>query len=256
MGGQKMSIYEKFASLYAQGEYDRFSARMADLLPDVLGKFSMHPETILDLACGEGTFAVKMAGLGYKVTGLDRSPQMLHFARKKAKEEGVDVPFVTGDMRKLSFNHSFDLVTCWFDSLNYLLDLEELKETFQGVSNVLPEKGLFIFDMNTIYGLEVEWQNPPCYVQQDNSKVFEVHRTSFNSESNIASLKIIGFIMESDQWTKIEEEHRERGYPLHDIRNCLQAAGLEELACWDNLQMKTEPDDKSGRVWFIAQKSK
>lgn len=249
-----MNIYKKFASLYAKGEYSRFSARMADLLPDVLGNFSIHPETILDLACGEGTFAVKMAELGYKVTGLDRSPQMLHFARKKARQAGVDVQFVTGDMRRLAFNKSFDLVTCWFDSLNYLLNLEELNRTFQGVSEVLGEKGLFIFDMNTIYGLEVEWQNPSCYVQQDNSKVFEVHRTSFNSESNIATLKITGFIRESEGWTKIEEEHRERGYPLHEIRNCLQVAGLQELACWDNLQMKTQPDHKSGRVWFIVQK--
>lgn len=249
-----MNIYRDFATLYAQGEYNRFSARMAKLLPDILAKFNLKPNTILDVACGEGTFAIKMAEKGYEVTGIDLSPEMLQIARKKAQQENMKIDFRQGDMRELSFDSSFDLVTCWFDSLNYLLDLDDLEKTFCGVSRALKRDRAFIFDMNTIYGLEVEWQNPTCHIQQDSPRVFEVHRTRYSPESHIAVLTITGFIKKSKGWKKIEEEHRERGYSLEEIRECIRNAGLTERACWDNLEMGTKPDEKSGRVWFVAQK--
>lgn len=238
------------------GEYSRFSTRMAKRLPDVLAKFHLKPQSILDLACGEGTFAVEMAKLGYKVTGIDQSKEMLKFARRKARKEGVEVNFEQGDMRELAFEGDFDLVTCWFDSINYLLDLEDVEKTFSRASRALGENGAFIFDMNTIYGLEVEWQKPSCYVQQDSSTIFEVHRARYSPESHVAVLTITGFIKESQCWKRMEEEHRERGYPLEKIRECIDNAGLTELACWDNFELMTKPDQKTGRVWFVTQKAK
>ncbi|MCS7240468.1 MAG: class I SAM-dependent methyltransferase [Candidatus Bipolaricaulota bacterium] len=94
-----MGIYREFARLYTCGAYPEYSRRMAELLPAVLKRFGANPETLLDLACGEGTFAVLMAQQGLRVTGVDASPEMLRFARKKAEEAGVEVHFIEQDMR-------------------------------------------------------------------------------------------------------------------------------------------------------------
>jgi ubiquinone/menaquinone biosynthesis C-methylase UbiE len=249
-----MSIYEKFAYFYARGPYSQYAGRMAELLSPVLKRFGAESRTILDLACGEGTFAVVMANKGFQVMGVDLSPHMLQFARERAEKEKVKVEFLLQDMRSLPFEERFDLVTCWYDSLNYLLELEDLEKTFAGVWRSLKKEGLFIFDMNTIYGLAVNWQRYPCNVQQDTPELFELHRSSYDFEKNIAVLRIVGFVKERSGWTRMEEEHKERGYSLEEIRRCLKKAGLKELACWGSLQEMSEPQPDSGRVWFVTQK--
>ena len=123
---------------------------MAETLPTILEKFNIKPQEILDIACGEGTFAVEMAKRGFRVVGVDISKEMLKFAKEKAKNENVNVEFIYGDMRSLGFNEEFDLATCWYDSLNYLLTLKDLEKAFAGVYKALKKDELFIFDMNTI----------------------------------------------------------------------------------------------------------
>jgi SAM-dependent methyltransferase len=249
-----MSIYCEFALFYAKGPYSEFSRTVVELLPQVLERFGAKPKTVLDLACGEGTFAVIMAQRGYEVTGVDLSPEMLRFAGEKAKEAEVEVRFIQQDMRDLKLNERFDLVTCWYDSLNYLLEYEELVRTFANIAQVLNPGGLFIFDINTIYGLAVNWQRHPAYVQQDTSEPFEVHQPSYDYDRNLATMRITGFVREGENWRRINEEHRERGYTLEEIREALKHTSLEELACWGSLREMSEPKPDSGRVWFVARR--
>ncbi len=249
-----MSFYDRFAYFYAKGPYPQYSEKMVKLLPPVLARFDAQPQTILDIACGEGTFAVAMAKRGFQVTGVDRSPQMLRFARERAERENVKVEFLLQDMRTLSFEERFDLVTCWFDSLNYVLELEGIQNTFAGVYRALKKEGLFIFDMNTVYGLAVIWQREPCYVQQNSPEMFEIQFPSYDFEKRIATTRISGFAKEGDRWIRMDEEHKERGYTLEEIRQCSQAVGFQELACWGNLEEMSEPRPNSGRVWFVMQK--
>ena len=249
-----MSFYNKFAYFYTKGQYPRYSEKMVELLPPVLARFDAQPQTILDIACGEGTFAVAMAKKGFRVAGVDRSPQMLQFARERAERENVEVEFLHKDMRSLPFDGRFDLVTCWFDSLNYVLELEGIQKTFAGVYRALKRAGLFVFDMNTVYGLAVDWQREPCYVQQNSPEMFEIHFPSYDFDKNIATTRITGFAKEGDRWIRMDEEHKERGYTLEEIRQCSQAAGFQELACWGSLEQMSELRPSSGRVWFVMQK--
>ncbi len=249
-----MPIYEEFANLYANGPYPTYSRRMADLLPATLRTLNAQPAMILDIACGEGTFAFAMARQGFEVTGLDMSPQMLDIARRRADEAGPSVRFVQGDMRSLSFEDEFDLVTCWYDSLNYLLHLRELEETFSGVLKALKHGGLFIFDMNTICGLAVMWRSHPFFVAQDTAGFFDAHINTYDFETNVATKQVVGFINQGAAWIRIDEEHKERGYSLDEIRTCLGNAGLKEVACWGSLHEMTAPGPETGRVWFAARR--
>jgi hypothetical protein len=129
-----------------------------------------------------------------------------------------------------------------------------LEKTFAGVYRALKKAGLFIFDMNTIYGLAYSWQRLPCYVQQDTLSLFEVHRPKYDFATNIAMMRITGFAKEGARWIRMDEEHQERGYTLSDIRQCLEKAGLQELACWGNLKEMSKAKPNSERVWFVVQK--
>lgn len=248
-----MSIYGRFARIYAAGDYSEFSRKMGECLPAALKALGVSPTAVLDLACGEGTFALLATEMGYNVTGLDVSEHMLGFARENTRGAGADVDFVRADMRALPFARGFDLVTCWFDSLNYILDPDELMMVFQGVAQALRVGGLFIFDMNTIHGLAVNWRENPCYVRKDGDWIFEVHRQDFDFETGLAHMHITGFTRnEDDTWSRMDEEHHERAYPQKDIHEFLGNSGFQILASWGSFRDRSEPTTESPRVWYIA----
>ncbi|MFP3953905.1 MAG: class I SAM-dependent DNA methyltransferase [Candidatus Bipolaricaulota bacterium] len=250
-----MSVYDGFAGVYATGDYPEYSRKVAELLPDTLGNLGLRPRTVLDLACGEGTFAVEVAKLGYDVTGYDRSEKMLARARTNANCEEVEVKFQQGDMRNIPFREGFDLVTCWYDSINYMLTEEDLEKTFSGAARALKDGGAFIFDMNTIYALAVQWQERGCYVQRSDEDIFEVHQTEFDRTKEIATLNVMAFAKEEDCWRKVSETHRERAYPLEKVEELLHSSGFEEVSVFGDPSTLTEVERKSGRAWFVARKS-
>ncbi|MFW6111408.1 MAG: class I SAM-dependent methyltransferase [Candidatus Bipolaricaulota bacterium] len=226
---------------------------MGSKLPDVLGKLNYHPKSILDLGCGEGTFAREASQLGFEVTGVDKAPEMIKIARNKV-ENNQKVDFLKGDMRKFSLDDQFDLITSWFDSINYLLTDYDLREALKTAYELLREEGFFIFDVNTIHGLSVEWQEESCYVQRDDSRVFEVHRTDYDSSRRIASLKITFFQRKGNSWEKYEEIHRERGYRITRIEELAEEVGFSFESVWGDLERFSPPDDESGRVWIALYK--
>ena len=63
---------------------------------------------VLDLACGHGRIANRLAERGARVTGLDRTPLFLEVARRDAADRRVEVEYVEGDMRELPWEERFD----------------------------------------------------------------------------------------------------------------------------------------------------
>jgi SAM-dependent methyltransferase len=55
----------------------------------------------LDLGCGSGIWAVRLAERGWQVTGVDFVPKALRRARERARRAGVDLRLVEGDVTKL-----------------------------------------------------------------------------------------------------------------------------------------------------------
>ena len=142
-----MDVYREFANLYASGDYPQYSKNIAGYLPGLLTKLDFQPKTILDVACGEGTFAIEMAKQGYEVTGIDQSPDMLTIARKKARKENIKLDFRQMDMRQITFNKSFDLATSWFDSLNYIHEIDFLQWYFGPVKWVFGRVDTMVHDV-------------------------------------------------------------------------------------------------------------
>lgn len=250
-------IYSHFAEVYQRGSYPEFSKWILGLLPSLLDKFSL-PQSgkLLDLACGEGTFLEGMVLNGWQVSGLDQSSAMLRLAEERLKKTGQPFRLIHDDMRNLSFQNEFDLITCWFDSMNYLLDLTDLENVFNRVFRALRPKGGFLFDMNTLYGLFVRWQQQPMYISQEDEDLLEIHIPSCDYEKSEASLRIILFIrdLQTNQWNRWEEIHTQRAYPMNLIQATLEKVGFQVLARLGNLTEQSPAISNSGRVWFITQK--
>ena len=86
---------------------------------------------LLDLACGTGSLSVEFSKLGYSVTGVDSSVQMLTMARQKADMTGQQILFLQQFMQELDLYMRVDACVCALDSLNHLADADELANVFR-----------------------------------------------------------------------------------------------------------------------------
>lgn len=250
-----MPIYDQFAAIYQRGPYTQFSQALAEsALPNFLDELGFEGKDLLDVACGEGSFAVGMSTKGYRVTGVDQSRRMIALAKVRAKEEKAAVNFRIEDMRSLPYKAEFDLVTCFFDSLNYMLIIKDLQEAYKNAYDALRAGGYYIFDMNTIYGLAVDWMRQETYIQNEGEDFIEIHRQSFDYENQVATMEITIFKKRNALWERIDESHHERGYPIADIQFLLCEVGFEIAAMFGNFKKRTEVQQTSPRVWFAARK--
>ena len=108
---------------------------------------SLDFDTLLDVGCGSGDFLCQMQGaLGIEeVMGIDLSPAMV----SKTAEQGF--PSQCIDLCDLS--GKYDVITAVFDMLNYL-DKEQLERFLLCVREHLNVGGVFLCDINTLYGFE------------------------------------------------------------------------------------------------------
>lgn len=242
-------IYDAYAAVYDAIGQGRFSARQAEWALGWLADRGAPPARVLDLACGTGDAALAFAAAGCVVAGVDQSRPMLEIARGKARDAGHDIAFVEGDIRELRIENaelrraestdqttfqssilssSFDLATCFYDSLNYLAGDGDLARAFAGVAVVLRPGGHLIFDTNT--AAEYATWDERDVVTYDGRDCLVYNRLSYERDTRLATGRIVWFVREIERWWRGEEIHVERAWDDADVASALAGAGLELVA--------------------------
>ncbi|UCF70655.1 MAG: class I SAM-dependent methyltransferase [candidate division WOR-3 bacterium] len=202
---------------------------------------------IFDVACGTGVCLELWVERGYNVFGLDRSFEMLQVCQKKLSGR-ENVLLLSGDMRNFSLARQVPVITCLYDSLNYLLTEAELLSCFRCVRRALRDDGVFIFDMNTIHSLRDEWGNNSF--QRRDEGLFSVWTNTFNPIENVSSLNITLHARRNGEEFEMSEFHQERGYQLTVIAALLRDAGFSgELYRHLTFVPATELDLRIMGVW-------
>lgn len=246
-----MSTYRRFAGVYDKMGSDRFSKRMFDYTQQILSRLPYCPHAVLDLACGTGTAATLWAESGVAVFGIDGSAHMLTIARKKAKKRRVRVLFSRQPLTSFSVKRPVDLVSCYFDSLNYLLTVKDLTNCFKCVKRALRPNGYFIFDMNTPEAMKVLWGSQ--IYGDATADLAWIWKNLFYPKLSQAELKATFFVRRGRVWERFDEVHTERGYRPAEIKKALAAAGLKTVYVYECLEF-SRPRRDSCRVAVVAQK--
>jgi SAM-dependent methyltransferase len=113
---------EDYLYFYEEWLDDELSDAQAELIWETLQLRS--GDEVLDVPCGHGRIANRLAQRGARVTGLDADAVFLEHARADAADRGVDVDYVQGDMRELPWTGRFDVAINWFTSFGYFDDVE------------------------------------------------------------------------------------------------------------------------------------
>jgi ubiquinone/menaquinone biosynthesis C-methylase UbiE len=218
---------------------------------ELFKRFGHKPKRILDLACGTGTATIELARRGFEVTAIDLSNEMLEILKKKRKAHKIEI--MKADMQNFKLSHPVDAVTCYFDSINYLTDERELKRCFSCVYEALAEEGIFLFDMNTIYGLEKVWGTNTLIREIDN--IYSVWRSVYDASRHISTLYLTLFVGDGKFYRRVEEVHQERAYPMEKIEELLLEAGFSTVDVFAHMTTSIFLDISS-RVMIAAEKKK
>ncbi len=246
-----MPSYESFSEVYDKFMEDVPYDKWLDMLEKIWSKYNLKPNLILDLACGTGNMTIRLAQKGYDMIGVDLSEDMLLKAKEKAETKSLkNILFLNQDMREFELYGTVDSIICLCDSINYILEPDELFNVFKLVSNYLNPGGLFIFDINTIYKFEnILGSSSFCETTENSAYIWENY---YDREEMINEFYVNFFIeKENGLYERFEEYHYEKGYSAEAVSLLLKKAGLNLMGIYDELSFK-KPNDKSERIYFVA----
>lgn len=131
--------------LYAKSEHllgiEEATEALYDLYRSELDSYKV--KTLLDIGCGRGGFMQRMISDGVTCKGIDLSSVMVEDCKSQGLDaECIDISEVKG---------KYDAIVAIFDVLNFL-NQEELLKFLDSVAEKLSDDGVFIADINTLYG--------------------------------------------------------------------------------------------------------
>ena len=103
-------------------------------------------DSVLDAACGVGRIAVELAALGMDVTGVDITKPVLEAATQSAKDEGVPLTLIQGDLRTFTSDKKFDCAINLYTSFGYCDSEEEDMMILKNIAASLRNGGTFIME--------------------------------------------------------------------------------------------------------------
>ncbi|MGC9397178.1 MAG: class I SAM-dependent methyltransferase [Anaerolineae bacterium] len=77
-----------------------------------------EPARVLDLGCGPGFYAQRLARMGHTCIGVDFSPASIAYAKAQAEGTGLPLTYIEGDVRTIDYGSGYDLVMFIYGEFN------------------------------------------------------------------------------------------------------------------------------------------
>lgn len=213
------------------------------------------PRSVLDCACGTGLVTELLWRRGYRpVYGFDLSPAMIAIARTKALglKTTAGLTYYVQNAATLDLGDiRVDFIVSLFDSLNYILDPNDLASAFQRLYYHTNPGGLLAFDLNSAYALSHDLFSQ----SQQFGPVQHIWKANWNPETRLCRVDMDFWVLDpmTGRSRHFTETHIQRAYTVPEIRDMLTAAGYVKIEAFGNYGYKT-PGSRSDRLLFIAEK--
>lgn len=240
-------MYTEFSSVYdhlmRDVDYEAWASRYARML----GKAKLH---VTECACGTGAVTVPLAKAGYIMTGTDISGDMLEKAMVRAREAGVNIPFIRQDMRRLTTARRQDAILAACDGVNYLTDESSVKEFFLSAAACLKPGGKLLFDISSAYKLEHILGSSTLTLDEEDAAY--IWQNTWHPKKRLVDLDLCIFVKgPSGEFRRIREYQTQRAHTEAEIETWLRECGFGSV-CFSGADERSAPGETDERIFVSA----
>jgi SAM-dependent methyltransferase len=245
------SLFDAYGRYYDLLYRDKDYVAEVDYVERLLGQHG-EGRDLLEFGSGTGRHGRLLAERGYRVTGVERSPEMI--ARS---QQGGGFTCVQGDIRDVCLGRTFDAVLSLFHVISYQLSNASVSAVFDRAAEHLRPGGLFIFDV---------WYSPAVHVQQphprvkrfsdEQTEVIRVAEPSLKPNENCIDVSYTIFIKGSPGVSvqEVNEVHSMRHFSLPELDLFADRSGFTRLAVGEFLSGRPPGHDTWGVLLVMRKK--
>ena len=250
------SYLGRHAELYDVFYQDKDYAREACFVDGCLRDCGVGRKgRLLDLACGTGRHAFEFETLGYTVSAVDYSADMVQQAHKRAEQRGSSVSFLHQDMRELDVpSPPFDAVTCLFDSIGYVQTNDGIHKVLQGIRKHLAAKGVLVVEF---------WHAPAMLMSFDpvrvrrwtvpSGEVLRISETKLDVAKQLSSVTYSILELCADgTFHEFQETQTNRYFFVPEMKFLLETAGFDVLHCFAGFEKDESITSETWHVIAVA----
>ncbi|HEV8307784.1 MAG TPA: class I SAM-dependent methyltransferase [Methylomirabilota bacterium] len=226
-----------------------------DFLEACFGRYARGPvRHVMDLACGTGHHALRLARRGYRVSALDLSAESIAFLERQAAAAGVAVEATVADMTAFRLPAPADAAICMQDSQGHLLTNEALVAHLRAVGANLRAGGVYIFDRL----IPTRWAGPALRWAWTRRRRGITVRTTFRTLQAYDPVQqicdeVMRFeITENGTRRVVTQRHKTRIVFPQELRALVELAGGFEFAGWfSNFSLRRPLERARGALMMI-----
>lgn len=210
------TVLSKYYDHYTISNKKYFAKWPKFLITNYQEIYNNLPTTLLDVACGTGKIcsSIKKEYPDIEIDACDMSDAMIEHAAEKSK-----INYFKADMRTLSTQMKYDMAINTFDSVNYMLTIEDFIAMLASVSSCLVREGLYIFDNSTTLNSR---ENFDCFLNYEEKENYSlIHEAEFDSRDSLQISRFTIFQKESVHWKKSIEVHKQKIWKCNEVKEMI-----------------------------------
>lgn len=247
-------MYTAFAAVYDRlmrdVDYEAWARHYARLLAGA----HVHGGNVCECACGTGSLTLPLRRLGYRMTGVDLSRDMLSQAAQKARDAGLEIPFVCQDMCHLQLHRRQDAILCTCDGVNYLTTPDRARRFFRAAYAQLKPGGALIFDVSTPEKLSGTLGDHTLGCQEED--ISYIWQNAYHPRTRTVDMRLSIFVGDTDgRYQRLEETQTQRAHTLEELTKYLAEAGFADIRAYGKLALRAPwPGDERWHIRAIRPK--
>jgi SAM-dependent methyltransferase len=197
---------------------------------------------LLDIACGTGTMALRLAAQGYQVTGLDMVPEMIEWAAHKAAVQCVSVTWVVADARTFQLQQQFPFIYMLGNAFQHFLTRADHESLLARIREHLYPEGRFLFvtrNPSPRNLFEVRYPEPQQYVMDNGTQLISTEQQQYDPITQIQHYTF------HNQWLYPSGQQEQKTFRTalryvfpQEMEALLYYNGFEIVSCYGNWQQE------------------
>jgi len=202
-----------------------------------------QPTRVLDLGCGPGLYASRLARLGHSCVGVDFSPASIRHAREVAQAEGLDCTYLEGDLRHIEPGEGFGCALLIYGEFN-VFRREDARAILHQAHRALADGGALVLEPHTFAAVEKIGRRPSSWYSAE-SGLFSagphiyLDEAFWDEDACVATERY--YIIDAESGAVRRYASSMQAYTDDEYRTLLAECGFGSITLYPSLTRQPEP---------------